>query len=136
MSLPGTGTATNLTFAGTGTMSFDFSTATTVGSLTVIAANGITNNGAANSITINLTGAVPADGTYTLINYSGSLRGSGFGAYQFGTVPVGKSYTLVNAAGAVQLTVAAGTAQRPGGNEGGWNGGGGARQPRCWRERP
>ena len=106
VSLPDTGTATNLTFTGTGTMSFDFATSNTVGNLTVIAASGITNNGAANSVTINLTGSVPTDGTYTLIAYSGTLRGSGFSAYQLGTVPFGKSYTLVNAAGAVQLTVA------------------------------
>jgi autotransporter-associated beta strand protein len=108
VSLPANGIATNLTFASTGTMSFDFSTATNVGTLTVTAANGITNNGAAGSITINLTGAVPADGTYTLINYSGSLRGSGFSAYQTATGPVGKSYSLVNAAGAVQLSVTTG----------------------------
>ena len=109
VSLSGAGVATNLTIASTGRMSFDFSTATNVGNLTVTAANGITNGGAAGSITINFTGAVPADGPYTLIHYSGSLRGSGFGAYQVGTGPVGKSYALVNAAGAVQLTVTAGT---------------------------
>ena len=97
------------------------------GVLTVTAASGITNNGAANSITINLTGDAPADGTYTLINYSGSLRGTGFSAYQLGAAPVGKTYTLVNPAGAVQVTVAAGAGGHgPGGNTGRMDGCGGA----------
>ena len=105
VSLPDTGTVTNLVFTNSGTMSFNFSTGTTVGNLTVTAADGITNNGAAGSITINITGATPTNGTYTLINYSGSLRGSGFSAYQLGTGPVGKSYALTNATGAVKLVV-------------------------------
>jgi autotransporter-associated beta strand protein len=54
VSLPGTGIVTNLTFNSAGTMSFDFSAAATVGSLTVAAANGITHNGAANSVSINI----------------------------------------------------------------------------------
>ncbi len=107
VNLPGTGTATNLTFASTGAMSFNFNTTNTVGTLTVTTASGITNNGAANSITINLTGSVPADGTYTLIAYNGTLLGSGFSAYQLGTVPFGKTYALVNTAGAVQVMVGA-----------------------------
>ena len=110
VSLPDNGIAANLTFAGTGTMSFNFSTGTTVGNLMVTAADGITNNGAAGSITINITGATPTNGTYTLINYSGSLWGSGFSAYQLGSGPVGKSYALVNSVGAVQLVVTSGTA--------------------------
>lgn len=105
VSLPDAGTVTNLVFTSSGTMSFNFSTGTHVGNLMVLAADGITNNGAANSITINITGMVPTNGTYTLINYSGSLRGSGFSAYQLGTVPVGKSYALTNATGAVKLVV-------------------------------
>lgn len=107
VSLSSAGTVTNLVFAGTGTMSFNVAAG---GVLTVAAANGITNNGAAGSITINITGSVPADGTYTLIAYSGSLGGSGFSAYQYqiGTGPAGKDYALVNSAGAVQLTVTPG----------------------------
>jgi len=108
VSLSGTGITTNLVFASTGTMRFHFSTPTNLAVLTVLAANGITNNGAAGSITINFTGVVPTNGTYTLISYSGSLRGSGFGAYKLGSGPVGRSYALVNAAGAVQLAVTPG----------------------------
>ena len=99
-----TSTVPNLTFANTGTLNFNI-----VGggsSLIVSALNGVTNSGAAGSVTINITGSAPASGTYTLISYSGSLQGSGFSAYKLGTFPAGKSYSLANAAGAVQLVVA------------------------------
>ena len=67
--------------------------------------NGVTNSGAAGSITINVTGAAPATGTYPLISYTGSLQGSGFSAYQLGTYPAGLSYALSDGAGVVELVV-------------------------------
>lgn len=106
ISVPDFGTATNLTCAGGSTLSFNFSATNTVGQLNVAAASGITNSGAANSVTINLTGVVPTDGIYTLINYTGSLRGSGFGAYALGAVSSGKNYTLTNTGSAVRVIVA------------------------------
>ena len=96
-------TVKNLTFSNTGTLNFNVEGGGT--NLTVNDSNGVTNSGSAGSITINITGNVPANGTYTLISYSGSLQSSGFSAYKLGTFPAGKSYALVNAAGAVQLTV-------------------------------
>jgi autotransporter-associated beta strand protein len=96
-------TVKTLTFTNTGTLNFNVAGGGT--DLTVNTSNGVTNSGAAGSITINITGSVPANGTYTLISYTGSLQGSGFSAYKLGTTPAGKSYSLVNAAGAVQLTV-------------------------------
>jgi autotransporter-associated beta strand protein len=104
LSLTSTPSSVNtLTFTNTGTLNFNVAGGGTT--LTVNTSNGVTNSGAAGSITINVTGTVPANGTYTLISYSGSLQGSGFSAYKLGTTPAGKSYSLVNAAGAVQLTV-------------------------------
>jgi autotransporter-associated beta strand protein len=102
VSLSGAGTVAKLVFANTGAMSFDVSAG---GNLTVTAAHGITNNGGAGSITMNLTGNAPGDGTYTLIAYSGSLQGSGYSAYQLGTAPAGKTYQLIDTGSAVQLAV-------------------------------
>jgi autotransporter-associated beta strand protein len=99
-------TVPNLTFGGTGTLSFNVAAGY---SLTVNGTDSVTNSGAAGSITINITGSAPANGTYTLIDYNGALQGSGFSAYTLGSTPVGKSYTLTNdsVSGAVQLVVAA-----------------------------
>ncbi len=103
LSLPGTGagTVTNLTFANTGTMNFNIANG---GALVCPLADGITNSGGAGSITVNITGSVPASGTYTLIAYAGSLQGSGDNAYLLGTTPLG-TYTLTNTPGAVQVIV-------------------------------
>jgi fibronectin-binding autotransporter adhesin len=104
VTVSGAGTLANLNFTNTGSMNFNVANG---GVLTVATSSGITNNGAVNSITINITGTAPAPGTYTLIAYSGSLNGSGYNAYKLGTTPGGASYTLVNNPGvAVELTVA------------------------------
>jgi autotransporter-associated beta strand protein len=96
-------TVKTLTFSATGTLNFDV---TGGGSgLTVSTLNGVTNSGAAGSVTINITGSAPTNGTYPLISYSGTLQGSGFSAYTLGTKPPGKSYALNNAAGVVELVV-------------------------------
>ena len=96
-------TVPNLTFQGAGALNFNVADSHV---LTVSNTDGVTNSGAAGSISINITGNAPANGTYTLISYSGALQGSGFSAYTLGTVPSGKSYTLQNSANAVQLVVA------------------------------
>lgn len=92
-----------LTFSATGKLNFDVAGGGT--GLTVSTSNGVTNSGAAGSVTINITGSAPTNGTYPLISYSGTLQGSGFSAYTLGTKPPGKSYALNNAAGVVQLVV-------------------------------
>jgi autotransporter-associated beta strand protein len=102
LELPGTGIATNLVFTNAGSMSFDVVAG---GALTVATVDGITNEGPAGSITVNVTGAAPADGTYPLIAYSGSLQGSGFSAYQLGATPLGKAYSLADSGSVVQLVV-------------------------------
>ena len=103
LTLPGagSGTVTNLTFANTGTMNFNVASG---GALVCPLSNGIANNGSAGSITINITGGTPASGTYTLISYTGSLQGSGYGAYALGSTPAG-TYTLTNTPGAVKVIV-------------------------------
>ena len=95
-------TVPNLTFGGAGTLSFNVADGY---SLTVSGTDGVTNSGAAGSISINITGTAPANGTYPLIDYSGALQGSGFSAYTLGTAPAGKSYTLNDSGGTVQLVV-------------------------------
>jgi autotransporter-associated beta strand protein len=95
-------TVPNLTFTNTGTLSFDVAGGY---SLTVSGTDGVTNSGAASSVTINITGSAPADGTYTLISYSGALQGSGFSAYTLGSTPAGKSYALNDTGSAVELIV-------------------------------
>lgn len=95
-------TIPNLTFSGSGALSFNVADGH---SLTVSGTNGVTNSGAAGSITINITGSAPANGTYTLIGYSGTLQGSGFSAYTLGSAPAGKSYALTDTGSAVQLVV-------------------------------
>jgi len=96
-------TVKTLTFSATGKLNFDVAASGT--GLTVSTLNGVTNSGAAGSVTINITGSAPANGTYPLISYSGTLQGSGFGAYVLGTTPPGKSYALNDATGVVQLVV-------------------------------
>jgi fibronectin-binding autotransporter adhesin len=95
-------TVPNLTFTNTGSLNFNVAGGHM---LTAGTSNGITSNGAAGSITINITGSAPTAGTHTLISHTGSLQGSGFSAYKLGTYPPGKGYALANAAGAVQLVV-------------------------------
>lgn len=95
-------TVPNLTFSGSGALSFNVADGY---SLTVSDTDGVTNSGAAGSITINITGSAPANGTYNLMGYSGTLQGSGFSAYTLGSVPAGKSYALNDTGSAVQLVV-------------------------------
>jgi autotransporter-associated beta strand protein len=94
-----------LTFTNTGTLNFDIASGGT--GLTVSTPSGVTNSGADGSIVINITGSAPANGTHSLISYSGSLGGSGFSAYTLGTTPAGKSYTLSDNGSAIQLVVVA-----------------------------
>ena len=92
-----------LTFSATGKLNFDVVAGGS--GLTVSTSNGVTNSGAAGSVTINITGSAPANGTYPLISYSGTLQGTGFSAYTLGTTPPGKTYALNDAAGVVELVV-------------------------------
>ena len=98
-------TVNALTFTNTGTLNFDLAGGGT--GLTVSTPSGVTNSGAAGSIAINITGSAPANGTYSLISYSGTLGGSGFSAYTLGTTPAGKSFTLSDTGSAIQVTVVA-----------------------------
>jgi autotransporter-associated beta strand protein len=66
-------------------------------SVIVSDSNSLTTSGGANSVIINLgTNSIPT-GIYTLIDYSGSIQGGGFNAFQLGSTP-GSSfgYLLVN----------------------------------------
>jgi autotransporter-associated beta strand protein len=98
-------TVPNLTFVNTGTINFT-NAGGSIYALTVSATDGVTNSGAANSVTLSIVGPTLANGTYTLINYSGSLKGSGFSGFKAGTSPSGKAYSLQDSGSAVQLVVA------------------------------
>jgi autotransporter-associated beta strand protein len=104
LSLTTPSTVNALSFAGTGTLNFDFTGGAKT--LTVSTTNGLTNSGTAGSITVNITGAAPAAGTYALVDYSGTLQGAGgYSAYTLGSVPAGKNYELNDSGSAVELVV-------------------------------
>ena len=67
-------------------------------SLNITLNNGLVANGGAGTATINVLGAAPALGTYTLIDYVGTL-GGGFGAFTLGTLPSRVLASLVDNAG-------------------------------------
>ena len=74
----------------------------------VMASNGLNVSSDMNSVNINVGGGLLASGTYHLIQYSGSILGAGFGAFQLGTTPGGNyTYSLANNAGSVDLVVVA-----------------------------
>ena len=63
----------------------------------VAGVNGLTANGGANSVTFNIGGAAPAVGAYPLIDYAGTLGGTGFSAFRLGSLPIRLlAATLVN----------------------------------------
>jgi autotransporter-associated beta strand protein len=104
LSLTTPSTVNALSFAGTGTLNFDFTDGAKT--LTVSTTNGLTNSGTAGSITVNITGTAPAAGTYALVDYSGTLQGAGgYSAYTLGSVPAGKNYELNDSGSAVELVV-------------------------------
>ncbi len=75
--------------------------------LNVTGLNGLAANGGANSVSVNLPGAAPAVGTYTLIDYAGAIGGTGFAAFKLGTVPNRLVASLVHNLGntSIDLTV-------------------------------
>jgi len=80
----------------------------TTAPVSVTAFNGLNPAGGASTVTINLSGGALPQGTYHLIQYSGSIQGSGFGAFTLGTNPGGAyTYALVNNTGYVDLQVTA-----------------------------
>ena len=108
----GTG-ATTLTLAGgltLGTAGGDTSifnitprTAGLTPSLNITLNNGFVANGGAGTSTINILGAAPALGTYTLINYLGTLGGNGFGSLTLGTLPSRVLASLVDNSGSTSI---------------------------------
>jgi autotransporter-associated beta strand protein len=59
---------------------------TSTSTINVSASGGLTVNGGAQSVTINLLGAAPSVGLYTLIDYTG-VFGAGIGAFKLGSLP-------------------------------------------------
>src|SRR5262249_20917810 len=51
------------------------------------------------TVTVNVSGAGLSVGQFTLIDYTGSIGGSGFGAFTLGTLPLGVTASLVNNTG-------------------------------------
>ncbi len=67
--------------------------------LSVTGANALVANGGVNSVAINLPATAPAIGMYTLIDYTGSIGGTGFPAFHIGTSANRLVANLVNNAG-------------------------------------
>ena len=84
---PGTLTLASLNFAGSGAINIaNFTSYASVPAVNVTGSNGITFGGAANSITLALSGVLPyGSGTLRLLEYSGQLQGSGSYALSLGT---------------------------------------------------
>lgn len=76
------------------------------GTLTVNNADALVATGGASSVTINVSGAAPVAGVYTLLDYTGTL-GGGFSAFTLGTLPLRTSASLVDNAGntSIELNV-------------------------------
>ena len=103
----GTGTLTvgGLTFGANANI--NLTNSTTPGSITVTGANSLIANAGA-SVAINLPAVALANGTYVLIDYSGSIGGTaGFGAFHLGALPNRFVASLVNnpANTSIDLTV-------------------------------
>jgi fibronectin-binding autotransporter adhesin len=67
-------------------------------SINVLTNDGLIANGGAGTVTVNITGAAPAPGFYTLIDYAGTL-GGGFGSFVKGTLPSRTTGNLVDNVG-------------------------------------
>ena len=89
----GTLTTNGLTFSGTGNAYIGNLANYT--STPAIAAGALTANGGANSVSLNVSGAIPGTGTYELLSYSGgSINGTGNSAFQLSTLPNRATGTL------------------------------------------
>ncbi len=91
----GTLTIGTLTLSGAATLNV---TPGGAAAINVTGANGLSANGGAGSATINIVGVPAGVGTYTLVDYAGTL-GGGFGKFALGTLPSRVLATLANNAG-------------------------------------
>ncbi len=95
----GTGTLTVsgliLGTAAGNTSTLNFTSTAPLGLLNVTNTNGLVPNGGANSVTVNVTGALPI-GARPLVDYAGTIGGTGFGSFKLGTVPSRTIASLVN----------------------------------------
>ena len=82
-----------------------FTNAATPALLSVTGVNALVANGGVNSVAINLPATAPAIGTYTLIDYAGSIGGTGFSAFHIGTAANRLVANLVNNAGNTSIDV-------------------------------
>ncbi len=69
------------------TSSLTVTRSATAGIINVVNSNGLIANGGANSVTVNLTGIMPGLGRHVLIDYAGTLGGTGISAFKKGTLP-------------------------------------------------
>ncbi len=83
--------------ANTSTLTFAAGSTLIVGN-----ADGLVANGGVNSVTVNITGGAPAIGTYTLLDYNGTL-GGGFSSFVLGSLPSRTLASLVDNAGGTSI---------------------------------
>ena len=62
---------------------------------------------------INILDSSLSVGTYTLINYTGTIGGGGFSGFQLGSLPAGVTANLQNTGSSVQLVVTSSAAPQP-----------------------
>ena len=85
----GTLTVSSLTLGALATdvASVRVSPAATALSVKVTSVNGLDANGGNGSVTVNIAGLTPAVGQYVLVDYDGTIGGTGFAAFQLGDLP-------------------------------------------------
>ena len=100
----GTLTASSLTLGAGTALDFEFGTGND--QITVASSDGLTiNGGAINLFATGGTTPFTTNGTYTLLNYSGTLGGSGIAALSIANGQVGKVYDFADTGSAITLTI-------------------------------
>ncbi len=78
-------TLNGLTFSGTGNI--NIGTLGNYSASPAVAAGALTDSGTPNSVTFNVLGAIPANGTYQLLSYTGGSIAGGNSAFTLATLP-------------------------------------------------
>ena len=81
--------------------------------ITVNNSGGLVANGGTGSVILNVSGTAPAPGTYILIDYNGTIGGTGFGAFVKGTLPNRVQGRIENDAGSAQIRLVVTASDNP-----------------------
>ena len=81
--------------------------------ITVNNTNGLVANGGAGSVILNVSGTAPAPGTYVLIDYNGTIGGTGATAFVKGTLPNRVIGTIRNDVPTTQIQLVVSSSDNP-----------------------